>query len=147
MVDAGSQLFHRLKLKQFLLVGLILVSQGVAYAEWTLFTTDGKGNAVYTDPDTISRKGQLVRIWVLLDSNTVHETIDGVAFLSSRTLHQYDCEKARFRFLAFSLFSGSMGGGQLIHSNHNVLDWEPVPPKGVARRLLKTVCKKIEKTQ
>jgi Surface-adhesin protein E len=126
----------------FFLITLLVLSNGPAYAEWKLFTTDGKGNTVYTDPDTILRKGNLVKIWVLIDSNTVHETIEGVSFLSSRTLHQYDCEKGRFRFLAFALFSGNMGSGQMVHSNHHVLEWEPVPPKGAGPRLLKWVCKK-----
>jgi surface-adhesin protein E len=129
-------------MKPFLFIALMLLSNDVAYAEWILLTTDGKGNAVYTDPETVRRNGNLVNIWVLLDSHTVHETIEGVPFLSSRTLHQYDCRKGRFRFLGFSLFSDNMGSGQIIHSNREILDWEPVPQKGVARRLLKFVCQR-----
>jgi surface-adhesin protein E len=129
-------------MKHFFLIGLLLLSNELAYAEWTLFTTDGKGNTIYTDPNTVRRKGSLVKIWVLIDSNSVRETIEGVSFLSSRTLHQYDCEKGRFRFLAFALFSGNMGSGQMVHSNTHVLEWEPVPQKGSALRLLKWVCKK-----
>ena len=125
----------------FLVILLILLGNAFsAYADWVGFTEDGKGNTVYIDPDTIHRKGKLVKIWVLLDARTPHETIEGTPFLSSRTLHQYDCEKARFRFLAFLLFSGNMGSGQTVHANHTILDWEPVPAKGVARRVLERVC-------
>jgi hypothetical protein len=129
-------------MKRLVLITLFVLSTGSAHAEWTFFATDGKGNTVYIDRDTVSRKGSLVRIWVLLDAMTVHETLEGVPFLSSRTLHQYNCEKERFRFLTFSLFSGNMASGQMVHSDHYILDWEPVPPKGSARRLLNWVCKK-----
>jgi Surface-adhesin protein E len=129
-------------MKGFLLITLLVLSIGPAYAEWTRFATDGKGNTIYIDPQTILRKGNLVKIWVLIDAKTPHETIEGVLFLSSRTLHQYDCGKERFRFLMFALFSGNMGSGQMVHSNLYLLEWESVPRKGTARRLLSMVCKK-----
>jgi hypothetical protein len=129
-------------MKRFLLITLLTLGGGPAYGEWTFFTKDGKGNTVYIDRGTVLRKGKFVKIWVLLDSTTVRETVEGVPFLSSRTLHQYNCEKERFRFLAFTLFSGNMGSGQMVHAEHYVLEWEPVPSKGSARRLLSLVCKK-----
>ena len=129
-------------MRVFVVTLIIMLTHGSASAEWIGFSMDGKGNTVYIDQDSVARKGKLVKIWVMLDGAAVRETMDGVAFLSSRTLHQYDCEKERFRFLAFALFSGNMGSGQMVHANHTILDWEPVPPKGVARRLLERVCKK-----
>jgi hypothetical protein len=126
----------------FLMALLLLLTSESAYAEWTFFATDGKGNTVYIDRQTVLRKGNTVKIWVLLDGTTVHETVEGRPFLSSRTLHQYDCQKERFRFLAFALFSQNMGSGQMVESNHYVLDWERVPVKGSARRLLDFVCNK-----
>ena len=125
----------------FLTVLLLLASES-AYGEWTVFATDGKGNTVYIDRESVLRKGNTVKIWVLLDGATVHETVEGRPFLSSRTLHQYDCQKERFRFLGFALFSEHMGSGQLVESNQYALDWERVPPKGSARRLLDFVCNK-----
>ena len=129
-------------MKHIVLTVLLLLASESAYGEWTLFATDGKGNNVYIDRDSVLRKGKTANIWVLLDGMTVHETIQGRPFLSSRTLHQYDCHKERFRFLAFALFSENMGSGQLVESNQYALDWERVPPKGSARRLLDFVCNK-----
>jgi len=129
-------------MKGFVLITLLVLSNGPAYAEWTRFAIDGKGNTIYIDPESILRNGNLVKLWVLMDAKTPNETIDGVSFLSSRTLHQYDCRNERFRFLLFILFSGNMGSGHVVHSYNYVLDWESVPPKGAARRLLNSVCKK-----
>jgi surface-adhesin protein E len=101
---------------------------------------DGKGNTVYFDPETVSRSANFVKVWVLLDAITARETLEGSSFLSSRVLHQYDCGKKRFRFLAFALFSGKMGTGQLVATEHYPFEWERVPPKGSAHRLLELVC-------
>lgn len=129
-------------MKRILLTILFVLASESAYAEWTFFATDGKGNTVYIDRNSVLRKGNTVKIWVLLDGTTVHETVQGRPFLSSRTLHQYDCQKERFRFLAFALFSENMGSGQLVETNQYALDWERVPSKGSARRLLDFVCNK-----
>jgi hypothetical protein len=126
------------------LFALLTVTDGAAYAEWRFLTTDGKGNTVYFDPDTVSRQGTFVKVWVLLDATTARETLEGVSFLSSRTLHQYDCVKERFRFLGFTLFSGNMGSGQTVQAEYHVLDWERIPSKGSSRRLLKWACSKDE---
>jgi len=125
-------------------MALLVLASESAYGDWSLFATDGKGNTVYIDRDTALRKGSIVKIWVLLDGRTVHETVEGKPFLSSRTLHQYDCQKERFRFLSYALFSENMGSGQVVESSHSMLEWERVPPKGSARRLLNFVCKKNE---
>ena len=123
----------------FVLV-LLALSNETANAEWIFLTTDGKGNTVYFDPDTVIRKGTHRKISVLLDAMTVQETIDGRAFKSSRAVHEYDCSKERFRFLAFALFSDNMGSGQPVSTNYTIFDWELVPPKGSVRRLLELVC-------
>lgn len=125
-----------------LVVTVLLLSEKPSYAEWVFVTTDGKGNTMYWDADSIRRKGNIANVWVLLDTSTVRETIEGVPFRSSRTLHQVDCGKERFRVVAFTLFSGNMGSGQLVASSQYMLGWERVRSEGSARRLLKLVCEK-----
>jgi hypothetical protein len=98
-------------IRLLLLLTVLVTSTGIAYAEWRFLTTDGKGNTVYFDPETVFRNGSLVRVSVLLDTMTARETLEGSSFLSSRSQHQYDCEKDRFRLLSFALFSGNMGSG------------------------------------
>jgi len=129
-------------IKLFFVLTLLALDNGAAYAEWIFLTTDGKGNTVYFDPDTVVRKGAIGKISVLLDATNVQETLEGRAFRSSRTLHEYDCSKERFRFLAFALFSDNMGSGQSVSTNYTIFDWELVPRKGAVRRLLELVCHK-----
>ena len=116
----------------------------MAHADWRFLTADRKGNTVYFDPETVARSGNFAKVWVLFDAITARETLEGSTFLSSRTLHQYECAKKRFRFLAFALFSGKMGTGQLVATDHYLFEWERVPSKGSAHRLLELVCSKSE---
>lgn len=125
-----------------LLLIVLVLSGTPSYAEWVFVTTDGKGNTMYLDADSIRRKGNIAKVWVLLDTSIARETMEGVPFRSSRTLHQVDCGKERFRVVAFTLFSGNMGSGQLVASSQYMLEWERVPSEGSARRLLKLVCEK-----
>ncbi|HKY71897.1 MAG TPA: surface-adhesin E family protein [Nitrospira sp.] len=131
-------------IRLFFLPTLLALANGIAHAEWKFLTTDGKGNTVYFDPETVSRSGSFAKVWVLLDAITAHETLEGSSFLSSRTLHQYDCAKKRFRFLAFALFSGKMGTGQLVATDHYLFGWERIPSKGSTHRLLELVCRTSE---
>ncbi len=57
-------------MKQLLLITLLVLSHGPAYAEWVVvennYLLPGK-QTVYVDPDTIRREGNLVTMWQLTD--------------------------------------------------------------------------------
>jgi hypothetical protein len=56
----------------WLLITLLVLNSSPAYAEWVWisFTKSEGGYDVYADPDTIRRKGDLVKMWVLYDYKT-----------------------------------------------------------------------------
>jgi hypothetical protein len=68
--------FHRLPLAYWSgfwsLTILLLLSSGPVYAEWVSIGDTDSGMMVYVDPDTIRRKGDLVKMWLLLDYKTNH---------------------------------------------------------------------------
>jgi hypothetical protein len=95
---------------------------------------------VYVDPDTIRRKGDLVKMWLLLDYKTRQTTVAGVSYLSSRSQRQFDCAEERYRMIAFSNFSGNMASGNSIGSYSGEDTWVPVAPGTVNQGLWKAAC-------
>ena len=86
-------------MKRLILIILLLLSSGPAYAEWVLVEKNNdlvEVMAVYADPDTIRRKGDLVKMWSLTDYTTI-QTIAGLSFLSSKAQYEFDCAEERGR--------------------------------------------------
>ena len=54
-----------------LLITLLVLSSAPAYAEWVVLGTTDDGMTTYADPDTIRRRGDLVRMWALYDFKTI----------------------------------------------------------------------------
>jgi hypothetical protein len=128
----------------FLITLLLLLSSGPAYAEWmSLGSSKGDGGyAVYVDPDTVRRKGDLVKMWLLLDFKTEQTTAASVSYLSSRSQRQFDCTEERYRIIAFTHFSGNMGSGNAIITYTVEDTWTPVAPGSVNQRLWEFACGK-----
>ena len=121
------------------LIALLVLSSGPAYSEWVPYGTTNEG--IYVDPDTIRRKGDLVKMWVLTNFTTA-ETIEGKGTLSVKSQAEYDCQEERIRTLASAFFSGHMGSGTVNGSNVDVGKWESVQPDSVAQALWKRACGK-----
>lgn len=55
--------------------------------------------AAYVDPNTIRRKGDVVKMWYLFDYNTARSDLRG-SYLSQKAQVQFDCAEERIRVLA-----------------------------------------------
>lgn len=123
-----------------LLVVSLTLSESSASAEWYLL--DGNNHAkVYIDRETISRTGDVVRVWVLDDLKTPH-TRGLSSFSSVRAQEEHDCSKERFRLLAIEQFAGNMGIGDSIYKKSGESGWAPVPRGTMAQSVWKFVCGK-----
>jgi len=129
--------------KRLLLVTLLVLGSGPAYAEWVLLgPSESKGGySVYVDPDTIRRKSEMVKMWYLADFETP-QAVRGVSYLSQKAQGQFDCAEERWRQLAFTNFSGHMGRGDAVFSNIDEDNWAPVQPGSVGEGLWETACNK-----
>jgi len=130
---------------RLLLITLLLLISSPAYAGWVrIDKTDidktDDGMTTYVDPDTIRRKGNLVKIWELFDFKTI-QTSQG-NLLSRKSQDEYDCAEERRRTLAFMDFSGNMGSGRVVDRNVDEGKWEPIAPDSVGQVLWKLVCGK-----
>jgi len=122
------------------LILLQVVSTSSACAEWVL--VDGNNKAkVYVDPETISRNGEVVKVWVLDDLKTAH-TRGFNTFLSTRAQEEHDCAKKRFRLVDIEQFAGNMGTGNSIYKKSGESAWAPIPRETMAQSVWKFVCGK-----
>jgi len=112
-------------------------------ADWTLVDKSADGSAaIYTDFDATQKTEDKVKMWSLGDFKTAKEFSD-IQFLSSKYHKEYDCEQEQARMLAFTLFSSNMGEGQVVYSNSEPDEWEPVAPESVAKTLWEIACGKL----
>ena len=125
----------------WLLLTLPVLSSGPAFAEWVQVSATDSGMSVYADPDTIRRKGELVKMWSLYDFKT-EQYVLGVLLLSSKGQIEYDCAGERLRGLAVAEFSGNMGKGTVVYTDSSEGKWVPVAPGGVDLALWTVACGK-----
>ena len=126
----------------WLLITLLVSSSAPAYAEWVALGTTDDGMTTYADPDTISRKGDLVKMWALYDFKTIH-TVEGKSYLSYKVQREYVCAEERIRYLAFTFFSGNMGIGKVVPTTSDEQQKsEPVQPDSISFTLFKAACAK-----
>ena len=121
---------------------LILLCSGPAYAEWVKVTSNVQEEAtLYVNPDTIRRKEEMVRMWVLTDYKTIR-TLQDESYLSTKGKEEYDCDGERSRNLALMAFSGNMGGGKAVYSTPGEGAWVPVELETVGHIMWKFACEK-----
>ena len=127
-----------------IMIPLLLLSGGPALAEWVEIgiSTSSVPLAVYVDPDTRRRKGNLVKMWTLFDHPTAETSVTRKPFSSSKIQSQFDCEEERSRFLAMTAFSGHMGKGDVVISNSDETNWKPVEPGSTDEVLWRLACGK-----
>jgi hypothetical protein len=129
-------------MRRLILIMLLVFSSGPVYAEWVEVSANKKaGMIAYTDPDTIRRKGDLVKMWSLFDLHTTH-TAGGNSYSSIKALQKYDCAEDRSRALAYTKFSGNMGHGRVVYGNSHEGTWAPIAPVSVGQELWKVACGK-----
>lgn len=123
---------------------LLLVSSTNVMAEWT---TVGSSDAkvFYTNSKSIRKVGDHIRMWSLTDNKTPEQIGSLPSHLSTKDLYEYDCNGERMMRLSTSLYSGSMGSGEVIFSN-TVKDpeWLYLQPESMGASQLDYACGKNE---
>lgn len=109
-------------------------------AEWLLVDRNDRAK-IYVDPESISRNGDVVSVWVLDDLKTA-QTRGFSTFLSTRAQEEHDCSKKRFRLVAIERFAGNMGAGNSIYKKSGESAWAPIPRETMAQSVWKFVCGK-----
>jgi len=127
--------------KRLLLITLLVLSSGPAYAEWMSLGASDSGTTVYADTATIRRDGDLVKMSVLFDFKTIQTKAD-VSYSSANAQMEYDCAEQRFEGLAVMYFSGNMGTGNLLDRSSGKGKRLRVSPGSLDHALWKLACGK-----
>jgi len=124
-----------------LLIAVLLMSVGPAYADWVFVDKDNHPEyVVYVDPDTIRRNGEVVELRALLDFETT-QTVPSPPYLSVKAQREINCAEERIRLLAMTAFSGNMGSGEVVYRYSDSNDQGiSVEPGSVAESLWNVVC-------
>ena len=121
-----------------LIVALLLIGLAApAWAEWVRYHVSSKGNSLYYDPSTVTKSGNLRRVWGLQDLK-MRQT-DGA--LSRRNLWELNCAGGQYRNLGGTVHSGKMATGNVLSMWNTPSDWYYSPPNSGVERLLTIVCK------
>ena len=124
------------------LIALLLLSSGPAYADWVLLSKDDEaGMTVFVDPDTIRRKGNLVKVWLLYDYKTAITTGREAVF-STKMQSEYDCIGERVRMNSIFEIAGNMGKGKVVSSSLAEGQWIPIAPETLGKQEWKFACGK-----
>jgi len=132
----------------WLLVTLLVLSRGSAYADWVAIEKEYQSpglQTVYIDSATIRREGNLVTLVTLTDWEWAQGSIgEGGShrFLSTKTHKQFDCAGKRLRLLAFTEFLGHMGTGRRNEGYVDKDNWLPVRPQSIDQALWEVACGK-----
>ena len=126
------------------LLAFLFLSSVRAHAEWRPIShAQGAGGfTIYGDPTTVSRTGDLVKMWVLYDFKFV-QTIESKSYLSATWQQQFDCSEQRSRNLAYMYYSNNMGQGNVMVAGDDEGNrWSQVAPRSAAAILWNIVCGK-----
>ena len=124
------------------LITFLVLSSGPAYAEWVSISANNQsGRTVYTDPDTIRLKGDVVTMWSLNDYKT-KQRMGSTSYLSYKVQTEYDCAEERIRKLASTFFSSNMGSGAVVYSISKEGKWQQVVPGSLGQSEWDVACDK-----
>jgi len=125
----------------WLLITLLVLSSGPAYAEWMSLGASDSGTTVYADPATMRREGDLVKMLVLFDFKTKQTKAD-FSYSSAKAQMEYDCAEQRFEGLAVMYFSDNMGNGKVLDRSSGKGKWLRISPGSLDQSLWKLACGK-----
>ena len=93
--------------KVFLMLLLAVVSSSVR-AEWVMVGSSD-ASTTYADPATISKAGNIVKMWWMDDFKKADAAANGKAYMSMKGQDEFDCKREHSRQLYFSFYSELKG--------------------------------------
>ena len=100
---------------KFLIFFGLLWASTVWAAEWISVGLYDAGS-YYVDRASMTRLGQVRKVWTMLDYRQPQTNAQGKTYLSTRTLMEFDCKRERVRPRSLSLHSGNRLQGQTLTS-------------------------------
>jgi hypothetical protein len=124
---------------QIFILILLTVASGSAMAEWVPVGGNDRFT-FYSDPTTISKSGNMVKMLRLTDFETAQGNI-GEHYMSTKRQDEYDCVRERRRIIFVAAHSKKMGEGYVVIRVINKLDdWKPISPGSQGEAMWEFAC-------
>ena len=125
-----------------LIAGLALSLLGaVAHAQWIEITNNSSGVIFFVDPTSKKRTGDFVRLWSIQNLSRAG-IFEGKAYLSLKIFEQFNCKEELSRMTSVLVFSGQMGAGEVVATEHKAnAEWLPVAPDTAGQDVFRYACK------
>jgi len=120
---------------------LLAVVSSSAVAEW-LEVSRNETSAVYADLANVDRTGDVAKMWTLLDFKAPQARPYATPYMSQKAQHEYDCKERRARIVHFLRYSENMGGGEVVPTDSEPEEWNPVATGSVVEKLWEIACRK-----
>ncbi|MDD5300229.1 MAG: hypothetical protein PHD65_07020 [Gallionella sp.] len=129
-------------MRKVILMALLVVASSSAMAEWVTVGS-GDSSTTYADSATISKTGNIVKMWWLDDFKKADTAANGKAYMSMKGQDEFDCKGEQSRQLYFSFHSELMGAGEMVYNETlNHPKWYPVSLGSAGAALWKIACGK-----
>jgi hypothetical protein len=116
-------------MNRLLLITLLVLSSGPAYAEWVHIGENDR--SVGWADAAIRRSGDMVEIWVLFDYKSIQSSPrSGRRYFSEKAQREIDCRSERERVLFFTWHADKMGNGVVVYTGEKATDWESTTSPG-----------------
>jgi len=106
---------HKFFLTFFLSLALTAISCS-AMAEFVEFTKLDMAT-IYVDKESLVKKGNRAKMWIMIDYNAPLSDKVGKSVLSDKLQYQYDCKEKQYQIIASSAHSGNMATGKTVSVN------------------------------
>ena len=118
----------------------LMLSTSSAWADWQLLK-ETREYILYLDPDTVQKNGSLLKAVSFQDFHKMQMLAEH-AYLGSKTLNEFDCEKKQLRQVEFSIFPENMGSGGALFTENKIQDWMSVQAGSPEETIWNKVCGK-----
>jgi hypothetical protein len=126
--------------KLLLTISLAIFSTSTM-AEWTV-NGDNDDFTAYFDKASVSRKGNVARIWELRDFKSKQNQNFGT-FLSAVIYWEYNCANKMSNILGSTAYSEKMAAGKvLLNYKNDKKEWDYIIPNTMGDELWKKACGK-----
>jgi hypothetical protein len=124
----------------FAITVVVAMLGGCTTTQWVMVGANDDYIA-YADPASISRDGQFAQLSDLIDLKSTRPSPLGTAHASTTAHSLFDCATPRVRTLAFFMFSGAMGSGDIVENAALTDAWLAVAPGTLLDALRTFACR------
>ena len=125
---------------KILLILILVLFNNIAFSAWDPIHVDKKtGTAYFLDVKHIIQNKEKIRLWMLEDYEQ-EQIVKNLKYLSLKIFAEFNCSSSQIKVLAYSVYQGNMGEGEILFSKGNPIAWEKILPNSVNYYYMNLVC-------